>query len=432
MLKLYACIFLTTLCISLTAEENLIQSLRFPKKNRIEVTINADFKKAYLLDDFFVEYDEDIDLTKLDYSIVTLPFIMNVMSLIWISGNTYSIDSMDQGVYDSLERIKLLFKLWYPRTSWNGRLRARKIVTAPTVTTATDNSITALLFSGGVDSLACSFEHREKKQLLVTAWGQSCLPLHEPELWHSIKQRLVDFAELYGHKNAFLTSNYYYFLNLKKLSKLSPEIRTWRIQTVEDIGWAGLIAPILMSKGISTLHIGSSDSILRFYPTACNPYIDGNIRFAGLHFKHDQFDLTRHDKIRFITDLCKHHLIEKPQLIICQKPGGIINCGSCEKCCATLLSLLSLEEDPWEFGYTITPEQAISDSQALLKNKEVNSVVAWMVEDIKESGLARKNSLCNLSWLNRIDTTELKPYDLKEMYLINLTLMKKLFPDIAY
>lgn len=427
---------------------DLIQALRFSKKNRIDVRINNEFKKAYLRDDFFVEYDEDIDLTALDYSIVTLPFIMNVISLVWISGKEYYIDSMDQDVYDSLERINMLFKLWYPRTQWNGRLIPRKMIASHNSNCSTAAKVVkesgikphaakqgpetiAILFSGGIDSLTASYKNRDKKQLLITAWGQSCLPLDHPEIWFPIKEKILDFAKGSGYTNSFLRSNYYYFLNLKKLSTLSPDILSWRIETIEDIGWAGLTAPILISKGIPRLHIGSSDSIHRFYPTACNPYIDDNLRFAGLTFKQDQFELTRHDKISYIIDLCRKQSIKKPELIICQKRGGIINCGICEKCCTTLLSFLSLEEDPRDYGYSTTPEESLEASKRMLTNPHLSSAMVWQCEDIQNSGKACKNKLCDLSWLSEIDIRTLQPYDLAECGPVDLKKLAALFPEIA-
>ena len=51
---------------------------------------------------------------------------MNVIAIVWISGNTYYVDEMDTEFYHSLIRIKKVFKTMYPKTAWNGELRARK------------------------------------------------------------------------------------------------------------------------------------------------------------------------------------------------------------------------------------------------------------------------------------------------------------------
>lgn len=343
------CFFSQLLC------NNLIERCTI-KKNRLDITVNKEFKQAYLTDDFFVEYD--MSLEKLPYSIVTLPFVMNVISLVWISRKNYYIKEMDQEIYDSLMRIKEMFTLFYPKTAWTGELIPRKLVTNRFPTSKSSNK-TALLFSGGLDSIASSFAHRDKQQLLITAWGQFGLPLHQPSLWHKVKNRLEEHATRYGHENTYLKSNYYDFLNFKKINNLSDEIYTWRIDTIEDIGWAGLTAPILATRGIKTLRIASSDVWDFPYPSAANPYIDGNITFAGIKIKHDQFDYTRYDKLAFIKNLCTHHLVEKPQLIICQTRQEKLNCATCEKCCITLLALIALDMDLEDYGYTLSVKKAL-------------------------------------------------------------------------
>ena len=83
MLKKYLLIAL--LITPAVAARKLIKEVRV-QNNRIDITINKKFKNQYLKDDFFVEYDTDVDLSTFDYSIITLPFIMNVASLVWISG----------------------------------------------------------------------------------------------------------------------------------------------------------------------------------------------------------------------------------------------------------------------------------------------------------------------------------------------------------
>ncbi len=310
-------------------------------KNRVDIKINKQFKRSYLKEDFFVEY-KDVNLEQFDYSIVTLPFIMNVISLVWLSGNDYEIEEMDTEVYASLQTLKEVFKLFHPETPWNGRLLPKKLV-KHSFTHTSDNI--ALLFSGGVDSTTSSLFHKDKKQLLITSWGQSCLPLGEPKLWNKVHKRINKFAKQYGHDTTYLKSNYYYFMNFSVLKDLSPEITSWRIDTVEDIGWAGLIAPILLSRGIKTLRIGSSDNWDIPYASAANPYIDSNISFMGIKLYHDLFSMSRYDKIAYLVDQANKGLIDKPHLITCQKPGNVISCGSCEKCILTLALLLPMPEN---------------------------------------------------------------------------------------
>ncbi len=131
---------------------------------------------------------------------------MNVISLVWISGQDYEIDEMDREVYASLQTIKDVLKLFHSETPWTGRLLPKKLVDH-NVTHSSDTI--ALLFSGGVDSTTSSLCHRDKKQLLIIGWGQSCLPLNEPKLWIKVRRRIEDFAQEYGHETTALRSNYY-------------------------------------------------------------------------------------------------------------------------------------------------------------------------------------------------------------------------------
>ena len=220
-------------------------------KNEIRVEINHEFKKRYLLSDFFAEYDDDIDLSRLDLSIQIMPCLMNVISIVWISGKQYAIESMDEELYYSLIKVKEVLKRMYPKTRWRGELLPRKLVknSYKNQQNGHEKERMALLFSGGLDSTTSSLYHKDKKQLLVTVWGHWDLPLYDKKLWKIRKEQLKDFGKQYGHENTFIKSNYYSFLNRPVLDNLSSEISSWRIFTVEGIGWAGLAAPLLLLKG---------------------------------------------------------------------------------------------------------------------------------------------------------------------------------------
>ena len=271
-----------------------------------------------------------------------------------------------------------------------------------------------------------SFAHRAKEQLLITAWGQSCLPLNEPEFWYKIKKHITSYAERYGHTNAFIKSNYYYFLNLKKLSHLSPEIVTWRIDTIEDIGWAGLIAPILIQYGMPKLYIASSDTWDCPYPSAANPFIDGNISFAGIRIKHDQFDFSRYDKISCIVNLCRHHFVARPTLIVCQKKGGIVNCKRCEKCLLTSLSLFALGENPKEYGFSLTLQQAEENTKRLFASGKISSSGIWQFNNLQKN--IKNKFIPELNWLVNIPFNTLKPRDIKKTKKVDWAILKRMFP----
>ena len=107
-------LIISCIAFSLNAfEENIIEVINVTKR-RVEITVNKEFKKLYLQSNFFAEYEANIDLTALDRSLVVMPFVMNVITIIWISGKIYFIESLDKELYTSLKVIKKVFKTLYP------------------------------------------------------------------------------------------------------------------------------------------------------------------------------------------------------------------------------------------------------------------------------------------------------------------------------
>ncbi len=310
MMKRYLAVILTLSfpCFS----KKLIKEI-IVNNNKLHIKINKDFKENYLTDDFFVEYEPDINLEQFDYSVLSMPFIMNVISIVWISGETYSVDEMDKELFESLKRIKKVFKTMYPKTPWNGELSPLALVSHSSHIKA-DDTKTALLFSGGIDSVSSALDHLDKKQLLITAWGHWDLPLKNKSLFKTRSRKIKAFAKSFDNESTILRSNYTSMLDYMYLSSLSPEIPKWRLGAVEGLGWAGLTAPILLSKGYTTLRIASSHTWAYPYPSAASPFIDNNLRYCGLKVLHDQFDKTRLQKVAFICDTWTR-LAMKPSLL---------------------------------------------------------------------------------------------------------------------
>ncbi len=402
-------------------------------KNEIHITINKDFRKKYLVSDFFAQYDEDIDLTKLDYSIQIMPCIMNLVSLIWISGREYYIESMDEELYHSLETVKEVFRRMCKRTHWNGHLIPRKLVKNTFTPVPDSKERMALLFSGGLDSTASSLFHKEKKQLLVTVWGHWDLPLHDKKLWAIRKSQLEDFGRQYGHENSFIKSNYYSFLNRKVLDHLSSEITSWRIFTVEGIGWAGLVAPVMLLRGYPVLRHGSTITWDYNYPAAANPFIDDNIKFSGVQLKHDLFDMNRLEKCEFIANLCKKEGLPHPFIRVCEEKI-VGNCCHCQKCIRTMIELVIIGEDPKNYGFKKDPESILRKSQQFMQHHSTGSTTVWhfmhMQKKLQEKLKKGHTIPENLKWILSINLKKKITSDIKGQQKINWRDFVDLLPDV--
>lgn len=359
---------------------NLIESIII-SKHKVMVKPNDWFKKSYLRDNFFAEYDNDIDLTQLDHSLVVMPFLMNVISIIWISGKEYTIDELDEDLFQSLKIIKEIFKRMYPKTSWEGNLIPKKLVNhAKKAQEEIHKNRVALMFSAGLDSTFSSFLHYDQKQLLITACGLPDNPLKNQQKWNSMQNYIMNFAKHNGQIVTFIRSNFSDFLNWDALHRLSSEIDQWRIDTIEGIGWAGLAAPILYTHGYSRLLHSAADTWEYLFPNASKPIIDDNISFAGVRLSHVGYDHTRVEKCEFINRLCRSRQIEKPYIRVCK---SFNNCCRCLKCIRTINSLLAADADHTLYGFPIE----LSEVTALTKKHlhPLSLVIDWLhdLKDIK-------------------------------------------------
>ena len=283
-----------------------------------------------------------------------------------------------------------------------------------------------------MDSTTTSFHYFDKKQLLISAWGEWDIPLSNEELWNNRRKQFLEFGHRYGHRNSFIKSNYSSFLNRNVLDTLSPEINSWRSDVVESIGWAGLTAPILFSKGYQILYIASSDTWEYEYPGVGNPFVDDNIQYSDIKLHHDFFDISRLEKVEFLSTFIKEHGIKEHVLKACTDLTEI-NCCNCDRCAITMCGLLLFGEDIEKYGYYITKERAIEMIQNLLKRKELHYDTVFHFEciiDRIKMELAHHKQIDNdLLWLLDVDLTG-KSYDIEYKTKVDWDTIQNLFPDM--
>lgn len=336
-------------------QHRLIQDIQI-NNQQITYFLNKNFHAKYLRENLYVEYPNDIDLSNLDYTILTMPLIMNTIGIVWISNKEYTIPAMDEELYYSLKIVKEVIKRFYPYTRFDGELIPAKLV---------DNSILwntkkasegiALPFSHGLDSLCTSMRHRTTPQLLITARGMPDTPCDMwQENWEYTQQAIAKYGHIHGHSSTYITSNFHEFFNWKELCTFSPEIQHWRLCMVEGLGWMGLAAPILVTKGYRTFMLPANGDWESPHPGADCPLINDVVRFAGITNISDGFEITRAQKNSIIANICNTHHLEKPYFIICENllPHRE-NCCACYKCITSILALLLIDEDPNDYGFPV-------------------------------------------------------------------------------
>ncbi len=339
---------------ALKSVPDIIESMKV-KRNRIEVRVNKSFAQKYLKKPhFFAEYNYDFDLSLLDNSIVSIPFVTSVIPIIWVSNTDYSIDSMDEDLYYALANIKNVFKLFYPSLSWSGNLVPKKLVKNSPV--ASSEKKIGIMFSGGLDSVSASFNHLGVKQTLITLHGLD-VPLNQPVMWKNVQIKVKEYAKKYGKENAFISTSYPTFINQQYLATLTPEIPRWSAYTSQAMALTGLAAPIMVLKGLQHIYMPATYTVNHPYPYGTHPMIESKIKYAGIRATHE-LPLNRLEKIQHLSSIAKQRGIYKPYIRVCWKndiTGG--NCCNCEKCLRTINGILAVEENPMDFGFFVTLDQ---------------------------------------------------------------------------
>lgn len=353
--------------------------------NMLIVEPNAEFKRNYLTGDFYVKYGEGIDFSTMDESVRLTPFIGSVIHIVWASGNIYTIDTMDEDLFYTLQKVKEVLQIFYPDTDWSGELIPQKLINNKKKYIF-DSRKVGVLFSGGLDAVGTSFSHLDKEQLLITIRGRD-VKLSQDTMWANVKKQCISFAQTYGHTNFFLVSNFHAFINHEQLKKQFPSMPYWG-DTSQSLAFAGLVTPILLHYNIPTVLMASSNTIECPFAYGSHPLIDNNIQLSGIQFRYDRPDLTRIGKLECVLAQAQRYKLPKPKLRVCwgnDQQGG--NCYKCEKCIRTMNLILALGEDPHDFGFNQTVEDIETITKKYFsadKKKFLKFEVAWDWECVQK------------------------------------------------
>jgi len=383
--------------------------------SRIVVKAGRAFRKRYLAEDFFVEYDADIPLSTLGESILVIPFLLNVMPLVWRSGRSYRIPGLDGDFTASLEDIRQAFRTVYPRVPWDGEL-----VPGRTTPRAASRGLAnaALLFSGGVDSAYSSLAQRDVVRSHITV--QSLLgrwSWRNERSQTAIQEYFRGYAARLGCESRLITSNLRTFISEARLVGLWPDPRRWMIEVQHGLGFLGLCAPLTESLPIGQLLLASCERDHYGLPGGSHPDIVSAVRWAGVEVRLDGVERTRQEKLRAIAAWLDNG--HPPfELRPCLRPAeGFRNCGVCEKCLQTILGLAGEGSDPLRFGFTTTVPQALStlreqvlgnqlpmpDSGELLQWQDIQRAIRERCVEGVGVGLSEPDEAVDLAWFAGLD-----------------------------
>lgn len=294
---------------------------------------------------FEIEYSEDV--SAVPESVLVIPFVCDVLPIVWLTDATLEIPQLDKEFYESIPKIRQGYVEMSPMLDFKGAMAVGEII---------DNHYepaeeTAAFFSGGVDAFATLVAHANENPKLITLWGAD-VKLDDVAGWNRVKQHVIETSlDFELPVPLFARSNFRTIVNegaLNDLVQLSGE--AWWYGFQHGIAIIGHAAPFSYLNHWKQVYIASTNTIKDKVICASDPTIDNEVRLVTGGVWHDQYECTRQQKVQHIVEFCRQtgkHI----RLRVCWQSTGGSNCGHCEKCVRTIYNLLAEGACPTDYGF---------------------------------------------------------------------------------
>jgi hypothetical protein len=317
-----------------------------------------------------IEYD--VDVSEVPESILVIPCLANLCPVAWATGADVSVPTVDSRLLDALESARGGFEELYPEFATGSTVRAdRRVDNSGFTETSTSESTGkpasdsteasaategghAILFSGGVDSMASYVRHREEHPLLVSIHGFD-IELDDRTAWAKRAPELREFGEARDLTNRFVRMNLHSALDVFSLNARFGEhyADDWITSVGYGLSLLGTCAPLSAVEDVETLHIAASGWNGCEPPGGSHHEIVDEVAWADTTVEHDVYDLTRQERIDRIAEYVREESADL-EIRSCSREGD--NCSRCLKCMRTAVGLLLAGLDPDEHGYEFDRE----------------------------------------------------------------------------
>jgi len=236
------------------------------------------------------------------------------------AGRSLAVEgAVSRRMLDSLPTFMEIFHGWHPHLKPVEILGAR-----PVERSRKPGARVGILFSGGVDTFYSLLMHQQHITDLIFVRGFD-----------------MELDELATHERALAMVHE----TAAHLGKGVVEVETDLRPYLTGLGlrW-GMHShgPFLASIGhllypeFGTLYIATSMYYARIVPWSSHPLLDPLWGTEGLEFIHDGLEARRPDKVRMLAE---HDWVLQALRVCSRNPQTKLNCGRCEKCIRTMLSL---------------------------------------------------------------------------------------------
>jgi hypothetical protein len=345
---------------------------------QFKLDIPKPLKKYFLSDSSYVQYDSSIDLSKIHNSILAIPIVSVIAPVSWAVGADIVVPELDATYLKSLKTVKEVFRNSHYPFSFSGDIRAEA-----EVTNEFGKKRTAVLFSGGVDSLTSYLKHKNEKPDLISICGLPDIPPFEQEFWSRVYTDILDLANCDGIQAFRVKTDMLMNLNRELLSKDFGV--WWYPHTAVGLFLLSLCAPVTAVRGTGTIHIASGLAEGYQKHTGTSPSTDNKVSWADVNVIHDSYELSRQEKMRYLCQ--KENLPYLAHLRVCNETARAskTNCGNCEKCMRTMISLLLEGIDPNRCNFTLDARKLRHIRDSFIKGRiRLSEVIVCFWRDMQK------------------------------------------------
>lgn len=380
-------------------DQIFVQDINVSKKTiTIKFAVDGEIGRFFTTDRISIEYD--IDLDGLPKGIAVLPFICNVLPIVWLTDSQLHVPVLDKVFYNSIEKFKKGYIDMYPMLEFKGSVIADCIEE-----NNGEGRKSACFFSGGLDAYATLIAHIDEKPTLLTLRGAD-VKLDDIKGWENVSKPIVEAAKEYNLEYRFITTTFRTFINEGKL-------HTWVLDSGSPDGWwhgfqhgLGIIshaAPICYLEGISKLYIASSftPADKGRYTCASDPTIDNHVRFASTQVIHDQYEYNAQEKTQHVCEYVRR-TGKHVNMHVCWQSQGGKNCCRCEKCYRRLMEIIAEGCNPNDFGFPMDKAAYRHMKDDMLGHILLKHTSHW--KSIKKRFIENKNNIIirDVDWIYTI------------------------------
>lgn len=364
-------------------------------KIHYKLSVSRPMRKYFVQLDSYVDYI-GVDLTSINDSLLIIPMLFTIAPFAWAIGADIHVDEIDASALKSLKKVKEIYRKFPSKFSFAGDIFPQKIVS-----NNFGGSRTGLLFSGGVDSMTSYLRHKDTRPDFISIWGLPDLPHFEKVFWKRTFTNISCLARLDSVTAFQVKTNILRSINIELLGREFGV--KWFLEAACDPFLLGFTAPISALRGLGTILIASSYTQDYQSVPAAHPLIDENMAWADVRVKHDGFELSRQQKLKYLVQSENQRYLA--YLRVCWDNALEKNCGDCEKCMRTITGLAVEGINPNLCNFNVDPKTFPLIKSCFVQRKiSFNKSQQFMWEDIQNSiDTETEEDICGskefLTWL---------------------------------